>query len=285
MKKVYLRVCFVCVFFFSALSLTPHRIKVPPSLSWVPFQKEWEIESLSSEEEKKIYAILERPWVYLSKGNQSYVLESEDGEYVVKLFRYRFTHFKIIHFCQTFLYSSVLHKKPKDSFHVKIHKTFKAAILAFTRAKNLTQVVFCHLNLTQNSLPVTKITIPTGTYSIPMDRYRFIIQKKVTPFTQAMQQARKDPPKMHAMIDSFLSLIEERSSLGIRNSDPNLGPNFGFLGEKAIEMDFGNYREMSNRCVQQSELEGFKSRFRHWLEYNAPEYVSFFNCRAKLITK
>jgi len=275
-KRIYLRLSLVCLFFLSALSLAPHRIKTPFSLAWVPFQQEWEIEPLSLEEEKKISAILERPLTYLSKGNQSYVFESEGGEYVVKFFRYRFTRFKVIHFCQTVLYSHILHKKTKDSFDVKINKTCKAARLAFVEAQKFTQVVFCHLNLTQKTLPIVKITIPKGTYSIPLDRYRFVVQKKVTPFVRAMQEARKEPSKMKVMINSFLALIEERSRLGISNTDPNLGPNFGFLEDQAVEMDFGNYRKISDQHISQRELEGFKSRLRHWLEKNAPEYVPLF---------
>lgn len=109
---------------------------------------------------------------------------------------------------------------------------------------------------------------------LPLDRYRFVIQKKVTPFHKALMGAREDPEEMKQMMSSFVDLIYRRLEKNIQNSDPNLKPNFGFLGGKAVEIDFGNYVAVEpNETLKRKELENFLVRFSHWVEKYAPEYM------------
>ncbi len=254
-------------FFFIALcllipQLCKSQFKPPPVLENLPsYNPDWEFSANLDE----IAEILNQPFTYLASGNQANVFESQDGQYVLKIFRYRRSLFPIVHCCK-----NLFKRKEKMDLSTKINKTLNAAHLACTVAKEFTLAFYCHLNLSNNSLPLTKLIIGSKTFTLPMDRYRFVLQKKVKPFKEALLDAKNDPEKMRRLINSFCSLLIERSKLNIRNSDPNLGPNFGFLGERAVEMDFGNYHLAS---FSSKEIENLLGRFEKWLNINAPEYL------------
>jgi hypothetical protein len=245
---------FLFILFCLALPFYCKReFKPPPVHAEIPFHPEWETGELTEE----VAAILRAPFSYLAHGNQSTVFVSEDGQYVLKLFRYHRTRFPLIHKIKTW-------KRKKDDLYTKMEKTFKAAALAATVGKPFTQVVFAHLNLTENQLPKVRI----GGYLLPLDSYRFVLQKKAAPFKETLSNA--DPEKFKRLIASFLSLLEKRKAAGISNSDPNLGPNFGFIGEEAVEIDFGNYR-------QGEKEEFFVDRLESWLQKKLPKKYSQLN--------
>lgn len=216
----------------------------------------------------EILSILNQPFSYFSHGNQTIVFLSQDGQYVLKLFRYKRSLFPILHSVK-----NLFKKKPKLSLSEKLHKTFSAVHLAYTKASPFTQVVYCHLNLTQNLLPTLKHP------HIPLDQSRFVLQRKVSPFKETLLAAKNDPEKMDRLLTSFIDLLLKRSALGISNSDPNLAPNFGFLGEQAVELDFGNYHTNTDSTIRKQEITNLLNRFEEWLGENAPEYVK--NLRLK----
>lgn len=229
-----------------------------------PTDPGWEVPPPNEE----ISKILNQPFRYLANGNQATVFASEDGKYVLKLFRYKRSVFPFLHSCKNWF-----RKKPKQSLLEKLEKTFNAAHLAYTQASSFTQVVYCHLNLTQNLLPTIQLEVGKK-YEVPLDNYRFVLQRRVAPFKETLLSAKKDPERMNRLLDSFLTLLFKRTALNIRNSDPNLGPNFGFLNDEAVELDFGNYHTIApNPEMRREEIENLVMRLEEWLNANAPEYV------------
>lgn len=157
----------------------------------------------------------------------------------------------------------------------KINKTLNAAYLGCTDAKKFTQAIYCHLNLSKNELPITELHYKKNLYHLPLDRYRFIIQRKVTPFKEALRGARNNEEQLESHMLSFANLLLERSSLNIRNSDPNLGPNFGFFNNEAVELDFGNYHRIEpSKARRISEYENLMNRFEEWVSLAMPEHLS-----------
>lgn len=228
----------------------------------LPYRSDWTIGSSLPDEE--IISILSQPFRYLDRGAQCYVFESHDHRYVIKLFRYD--------------QRSLWHRKKRSQPLSKTEKLFSGCILAFTKAKEETGIVFLHLNPTEGKLPTLHAKGPIRqSIDLPLDRYRFVIQKKMVPFQESLLEAylSSDPEKMQRRIDSFMTLIRNRSSKGIKNTDPSLSRNFGYLGDRAYEIDFGNYLESS----ETSELEvlKFSRKLRSWLLDNAPEWVSYLD--------
>ena len=85
---------------------------------------------------------------------------------------------------------------------------------------------------------------------------------------------------MEDHLDAIISLLEKRSLKGISNADRNLFRNFGFINEKAVEIDFGNYNYSKDLCLpakRKEEISRFLSSLRTWLQGNAPEWVFYLD--------
>lgn len=214
-----------------------------------PSHLEWDVPL-----DPRVLAILDQPYHYIDKGSQSYVFESRDGNYVVKFFR--FDH-------------------PADP--LKVLTLFNACHIAYNQLREETGLVYIHLNLSQATLPILHCKDPIGRkYQFPLDHYRFAIQKKAKPFRITLEEANCDPALMQKRIDQFMDLLLSRTSKGIYNTDPTLSRNFGFLEDRAIEIDFGNYRPVSEHD-QISEVRRYTARLRRWLSTEAPEWVDYLD--------
>jgi len=230
----------------------------------IPHRGDWEVQQNS----EVLSQILSQPFSYLDRGAQCYVFESADGQYVIKLFRYD----------RTWKEHS---KKISKELKKKIEKLFRACVLAYSRAPEETGIVFLHLNLTKNTLPRLTARGPTGnTFTLNLDNYRFAVQKKVKPFKEVFLKAyeRQDKEAIKSHIDAYLDLIHARAKKGIRNSDPAISRNIGFLEGKAYELDFGNYSE--NTSTSAWEVARYTQRLRTWLLDYAPEWVSYLDARS-----
>jgi hypothetical protein len=220
-----------------------------------PHHPEWEV-PFSNE----ILPILNQPYRYMDKGSQCYVFESQDGEYVVKFFRFDRTEKK-----------------------GKILTLFNACKIAYDRLREETGLIYLHLNPDQTPLPILQCRDRLGRkYQFPLNECRFAVQKKVKPFRQTLQEALTDPLLMQKRIDQFLSLLIVRTSKGVYNTDPTLSRNFGFLPERAIELDFGNYRP-SGAHIQAVEIARYTEKLRRWLKAKAPEYVDYLDQQTKAL--
>ena len=260
----FLKLILIAICFLSIPFIYKKEFKLPPIHAHIPFNPNWAMPSLSDE----MLQILQSPFTYFAKGNQSTVFLSADGKYVLKLFRYRRSIFPTLTAVKNWM-----KKKAKLSLKEKLMKTFNATHLAANEGKEFTQVVYCHLNLTKHELPCVTLKVGKKSYYLPLDHTRFVLQKKVDPFKKALLSAKNNPEEMHRLMESFAKLLLERSKANISNSDPNLGPNFGFLEGQAVEIDFGNYRKVApNQRRQKEELSRFLISLETWMSKRAPEY-------------
>lgn len=195
---------------------------------------------------------LSQPFSYLGKGMQCFVFEGEDKEVVLKLFRVR-------------------SRKNKNS----LSRLIKASKLAFSLAKEETGLLYVHTEATSYALPSVLLNKRWGlSYSIPLDDYSFVLQKKVKSLEEAFLEASKDG-SLGALLDSYLALIQKRAAKGICNTDAHVTQNFGFLSGKAIEIDFGNYLYAPEK--KDEEVNRFTKRMRKFLQKQAPNYVAEYD--------
>lgn len=220
-----------------------------------PHHPEWEVTP-----KPEINGILQQPFRFLGKGAQCYVFESNDGKYVIKLFRYN-----------------------QPSTVDKILTLFNACKIAYDFLPHETGLIYLHLNPTPMHLPVLKCKDAVGrSYRFPLDRCRFALQVKAESFRSALQTAKMNPVEMQRRIDQFLSLLQARAAKGIINTDPNLSRNFGFLEDRAIEFDFGNYR-LNMDLDRRLEVMRYTSKLRRWLTKQAPEWVDYLDKQVESI--
>jgi hypothetical protein len=233
----------------------------------MPFCSDWNAASELSE--KEAVDILEEPFRYLGKGAQCYAFLSQDEKYVLKIFRFDQKHL-------------FFGKRSKWPFEQKISRFFEGCVLASAVASEETGLLYLHLNQTVGKLPLLMASGPLGqALRLPLDEYRFALQKKAMPLVDGLVAARVDG-KLPERIEMIVALLESRIGRGIGNSDPSLFRNFGFLESSAIEFDFGNYvarPDLSDPLNAQVEMERYIRPLRTWLEKNAPECLPDLKAR------
>ncbi len=220
-----------------------------------PYRPEWEVPP-----DPSFHEILQQRYTFLGKGTQSYVFGSEDGKYVIKLFR--------------FDYSRTEEKVPI---------LFNACKLSYDFLKKETGLLYIHLNLTPQGLPILHCKDAVGrSYAFDLNQTRFALQKRAQDFRTTLKLAYQNPPEMQKRIDEFINLLQSRTAKEVLNTDSNLSRNFGFLEEEAIEFDFGNYRHIAG-LEQKKEIHRYANRMRNWLKKNAPEWLVYFDGKIKEI--
>jgi hypothetical protein len=266
------RLIFFCLFLFT-LFLLPSSFKrftcgfkIAKMELNAPYRADWEVpQDISSDEASKL---LSQEFIYLDRGAQCYVFASRDGLYVVKIFRF-----------DSSLVNTLMQRPLKKE---KVESLFRASVLAFEKAREETGVLFLHLNRSENLFPLFKAKGPLGQkIRLNLDHFRFVIQKRVEPFRASLLKEIRSSNRegVKRKIDSFLFLVESRVDKGIRNSDPSLSRNFGFLGDRALEIDFGNYSE--HGLIKENEIGRYTRKLREWLTENAPEWIEYLDERTQ----
>ena len=239
---------------------------------------------LPKEKEEEILAILKQPFSYFNLGAQSYVFQSGDGKYVLKLFRYNLSQFPFIHHIKQRFHRS-RGTLAKESLLPKMEKTFQAYTMAYQEVPECTEIVYAHLNPKRGRFPPVTLSDPMGrTWTLPIGSYRFVIQKKADPLKATLLKAyaSNNRAEMEQLLDSFVELLDKRTDKQISNSDHTLGANFGFFNGRAIEGDCGNYRkspELSDPQKKIQEMDRFIFPFFCWIKEHTPEFASYFHHR------
>ncbi|MBS0625222.1 MAG: hypothetical protein JSS32_04160 [Verrucomicrobia bacterium] len=211
---------------------------------------------LSPVEKREISSILSQPFHFLDRGAQSFVFESKDGCYVLKIFQ------------------TNKHDRKFD---------FSGCALAYKEAREETAMVYAHLSPTRGEWPKVALTDPIGRrVSFEPDRYAFVLQRKVEPFEKTLFEAdaRGD---LSLYLDAFFSLLKRRVSKGIWNDDLSLESNFGFLGQEAVEIDFGRY--ILRPGYPECEMDRFAKKLRQFIQLKLPHQLPLFEERVELCQK
>lgn len=218
--------------------------------------------------------VLSNPFSYVSRGAQAYVFASEDGQFVLKLFRGS----PRSHRWNRYLRHRFLGKKERRGVLEKIPALFAACQLAYTKVPELTGLVYMHLNATKDLLPNTFL-INGMKKKIPIDlnHCRFVLQKKGRPIRDSFLEAvhANDQAKYRRLARAFVSLLEERTLKNIGNLDRTIWYNFGFVGETAIEWDFGRYYynpDFQDRSFREQEIALFTKSLQRFLDDLAPDW-------------
>ncbi len=248
-----------------------------------PFHPEWEAKTPCSID---LQAICREPFSYVAKGSQCYVFQNSTKEYVLKIFRSDLLKNRKRRWLRS-LYAHYVRQRVDTKttpFEAKIKKTMCAAWLAYEKAPDLTGVVYLHLN-EDRGVPSPSVTLVDRigrSHHIPLQSFRFVIQKKGDSFRQAFARCRQQPEKIQQLFDQFFTLLVQRVKKQIINTDHNLSPNFGFVQGSALEIDFGNYRyseELALPEYRKREFHRFADSLCHWAQRHAPEWQTYLEER------
>jgi len=235
-----------------------------------PYQPEWE--SLPPSEE--IFSILSQPFSFLQRGSQAYVFVSKDQKYVLKIFAKPLKEYRFHRYTGK--------GKPhlsKANRSARIKQALQGYHLARALAESMSGLVYTHLNPTPKGLPLVQIQDAfLRRYQLPLDQYRFVLQKKCEQLAPKLQKLAKEESKekIQYLLQSYEKAIAKRASLSIRNSDTEFKKNFGILDGEVVEFDVGEYfldPSLQSLEKQQAEVDLFKNQLDYWLSRHIPAHL------------
>jgi hypothetical protein len=225
-------------------------------------QPEWETASLSPEEQTRVKQILSQPYSYLSKGVQSFVFASQDGQYVIKFFRHD-------HLDSPFWLTP--NQRAKKA--VQLHKEFLSYKLAYQHLSQQTGLVFLHLNKTKDLHQTLDLVDKLGIHHhLPLDNYEFLVQKRASLLYTALNQMVEENKLSDAKetLSNLVQLLAHRAELGISDKDPDLITNFGVIGTEPIQIDVGRFSQKEPK-LDKDEIVRITDHLDHYLKNRCPE--------------
>lgn len=209
----------------------------------MPYEHENALLPPTDAELNAVKSILNQKFYYMDKGAQSYAFASENGEYVLKFFKFK--HLKPHWFTE--LLPSI---SPFNHFkeHSRIRKQRKLASLfegyeiAFAKNKEGAQLFFLHLTPTDFLGQQTTVVDKVGRkHLLDMDKTVFLIQKKGETLRNRLRLAlnQGDISAAQKDIALIINMYLEEYQKGIFDRDHGVLQNTGFIGSKPFHLDVG----------------------------------------------
>ena len=223
-------------------------------------------------------------FTYMKKGSQAYAFQSQDGTYVLKLFKR--------HHMQDALW---LHKIPtfgpltswKNLLLAKRKKRLLLTLQSYTIATDQLQKQCAILayQLEPSCLETIPVTLEDGIgrkHMISLSSCGFILQKKASLVFPSFSHwiKNKEYEAAQTALRSLVAIISERSKLGIQDVDPDLHKNAGFIGTEAIFIDVGSFTKKEaplSKEAFQYDIIKISKELREWLNVKDPSLAIFFD--------
>jgi hypothetical protein len=236
----------------------------------------------SEEELAFMQELFQQKFRFLSRGFQSFVFVSEDGNYVLKLFNNRHQTkaalFSVLTWCPLLKQWA---QKSADYHENKLTHTFTSYRIAFDAMKERTGLVYLHLSPTTNLPDRLEIVDPLNiSHEIDPNTTGFLIQKRATLVYPALKEymASHDVDEAKRALSSLVELFFWKWGQAIGDNDPLIRTNYGFVEGRAMQLDVGPL-SMETQCpsaaLQQERIQRITARLKFWLHENAPELVPF----------
>jgi hypothetical protein len=241
--------------------------------------------SLASVEEKDKQFLAElfgQKFRFLGRGLQSFVFESEDGKYVLKLFNNRYPrNVRLFSWLSRLPLVGDWAEERAGYFAKQLTKTFQSYEIAFEEMQEKTGLSYIHLKPTE-ALPNKLVILdPLNiAHEINPNEFGFLIQKKATLVYPALKTYLKsnDLEGTKQALASLIDLFFWKWEQGIADNDPLIRTNYGFIEGKALQIDVG---PLSKQAIlpqeQKAQIQKISSSLRHWLTENAPELTTFLD--------
>jgi hypothetical protein len=192
-------------------------------------------------EEGNCPAILSQKFTMLGKGEQVFAFESEDGKYVLKLFKmHRLMPSRTDYLCPYFAQKRVR----------KLNRVFTGYKTAYEDFREESGLVWIHLAKTNHLHQTITLFDENGKkYQIDADKTEFVIQEKAELIFDRIARLYKEGGSLEAekAIASFYAFIQHRTDKGLMDRDKSVAYNYGFIGDRPIQIDLGSFHKRTHR--------------------------------------
>jgi len=247
-----------------------------------PPGSKWDTSAL--EQNFPINTFLKQKFQYLGKGHQAFVFASEDGEYVVKLFKPHYPHIEL--FGKSFNFTTL-------PFSRWLYRTFlpndfaqgkKRDLISYYNAKTIFQeeslTEYVHLtatsHITEKLRLFDKIHIAR---ELDPNTTCFVIQKRVEPlnsvFTRLLKEGKSD--EIRVIMQGLKKLLLRRAELGLYKPSHKFHVNFGCYGLTPVQLDIGNLVTPQDLDLDLPSMDGQVSlqRLKAWADLRYPALSPF----------
>ena len=252
-----------------------HGFRLHKIHSNLPHNPQWETPLPTNE----ACEILAQPFHFLNSGGECYVFVSQDGDYVLKLFKHH--HMRPRSWIDPVLPQSLIEKR-----RVRLSKLFTSCKIAHERFLEGTGLVYLHLTKTDHLQTKLRLFDPIGVVHIlNLDEIEFALQKRATlaySTLTALIEAREFEAAKRRL-ESLVDLIATRSRAGIADHDARKR-NFGFIGSDAIELDLGSFslnESLKDPQEAQKTLLYETMKLRRWIKKYHPELSECLDAKIK----
>ncbi len=195
--------------------------------------------------------LLDQKFHYLGKGHQSYVFASENGQTVLKFYRFP-SHLRPFPWLRhPFSYRWSAKRKQIKAYNLqKFSDTLQSYRIAFEELKEDCGLIAVHLAPTHDLHAAATIVDRLGRqYTVDLDQVVFLLQRKaemIFPLLEKQNGAGREK-----MIHEISKLIQRRCQKGITDQDAILEKNYGWLDHQAIHIDLGRFKKIENPSAEE----------------------------------
>lgn len=210
--------------------------------------------------------ILSQPFYYFGKGRQSFVFESEDGQFVLKFFNQKYLRMP--------WYSFLVYEKEYAKRSRRRHFYENSYEIAFKELGE--EILYLHRTASQNLPKITLKDRASRHLTIDLNQVPFVLQRKGEPLYPVLQAiyANEGMDGLFREIDRFLAAIELRISKNIADADCDVEHNWGYLGGNLFHLDPGRlfYDSRLKEPVRlDKEWHNATHDLHQWLQIHYPE--------------
>ena len=239
---------------------------------------EWDLPPLPADEQSAVDAILTQKFTFLARGSQAFAFVSEDGNYILKLFKQHKWHpknlFGYLPLPFNPYYRDYLQRQKKQ------HGVLSSCMAALTHVKEHTGVLYAHLNPTPVAVTATTLVDKHGKiWTLDLSKSCFLLQKKADlfyPYIQARMQDN-DIEGAKEAIRSTLALLGQFFEMGVYENNVILRKNFGFIDNTPVQFDIGKFKFDPQKKCDKNEIRILVKGFYRWIGNNYPELIPVFD--------
>lgn len=239
----------------------------------------WPVIRLSSEEQQGLTQLLGQTFHYIGKGAQCYAFVSEDGEYVLKFFKFK--HLKPNWLVQ-FIPPVYPFKEYKETIiekkRRKLQGVFEGYDLAYRENKEDSELIYLHLMPTNHLQQYVTVIDKMGfEHHINLDDVVFLVQKKGETLRTRLNRelGSKDVTAAEASIAKILDMYRREYQKGVYDRDHGVLHNTGFVHDQPFHLDVGKFTQddrMRQVEFYKKDLEHIVWKIDTWVKQNYPHY-------------
>ena len=245
----------------------------------LPFEAPWKTDDLTFEESQALALIFEQSFFYIGKGSQCYAFASEDGQYVLKFFKFK--HLKPSLMVDLLPPIPPFRAFKQNCCERKIRKLislFSGYDLAYRQNRQQSGLLYLHLTPTHylhlTATVVDKIGIKR---KIDLDEVIFLVQRKGETLRDRLRtlldQGNINEAKQ-TLADIMTMYVSEYKK-GLFDHDHGVMHNTGFIGPIPFHLDVGKFKKderFKQPAIYQQDLKLVVCKINAWIQKSYPQY-------------